>query len=54
MKQQYIYTITDKNGTPFQDICFSRAEARVVRNHYQQRVKEKLSIVRYCVDKKVR
>jgi hypothetical protein len=54
MKNQYVYIIADQQGIPFQDVAFSRSEARQYKRQYEQMTAEKLKIVRFTVDKKVR
>jgi hypothetical protein len=55
MKNKFIYTcIIKSSGLPIQDIAYSREEARECRRLYEGMYKEKVSILRYNLDKKIR
>ena len=54
MKQTYVYVVQTKQGVPYQDVFFSREEARENKRMYEARDGEKLQIARFIRDKKIR
>lgn len=53
--KQFLYTCVIKgSGTPIQDIGYSRQEAREMKRLYEGMYREKVNIVRYQFDSKVR